>query len=76
MNCRKCNDNYLYRLFRYCLNTYSPTEESLRMFDKYCIESGDPRNPLTILSMMYTNKCENCRAYSKYYESIIARLGI
>lgn len=74
MECRNCSNNYLYKLFGYCLNTYSPVELALEKFDKYCVDSGDPRNLLTILSTMYNNTCDNCKLYSKYYDNILSKL--
>ena len=69
MNCKECKDNYLRKIFMECLKQSSTTEEGLNKFDRICLQSGDPRNPLTIVSSMSNNECSRCREYEKYYKN-------
>lgn len=71
MDCKECTNNYLRKIFMDCLKQSNTTEEGLNKFDRICVKSGDPRNPLTIVSSMSNNNCDDCKAYASYYTNFM-----
>ena len=70
-NCKNCDKNYLYKIFTRCMNYYDNTNDALDKFDKICLRSGDPRNPLSIITSMYNYRCDDCEKYREYYNNYI-----
>lgn len=71
MDCRNCEENYLYKIYRRCMNDSEKASEALYKFDKICLKSGDTRGPLTIIHSMYEYNCEECKKYKHLYEGFI-----
>lgn len=71
MDCRNCKENYLYEIYRRCMNDYEKASEALYNFDKICLKSGDTRGPLTIIQSMYECNCKECRERKHLYERFI-----
>jgi hypothetical protein len=71
MDCRNCEDNYLYSIFESCFKNTVNADEALIRFDRICSRSEDPRNPLEIINNMNHNDCAKCKEYRKYYKDYI-----
>lgn len=71
MDCCNCENNYLYKIFKRCMNDCDKASEALYRFDKICIKSEDPRNALTIINRMYDGDCEECKQFKHYYDKFI-----
>ncbi len=71
MNCINCDRNYLRKIFSRCLGESATTEDGLNKFDKICLQSGDPRNPLSIALSMSENDCNTCEKFKTYYQDFI-----
>lgn len=70
MDCIKCENNYLHKIY-VKINNRINSSERLERFDNLCNQSGDPRNPLMIIKSMYSNDCDSCNQYKKYYEKFL-----
>lgn len=75
MNCSECDDNYLRKIFKSCMDDCDMASEALLKFDKIVSKSRDPRNPLTVITAIYSNNCDDCKKHRCYYEEYLKRIN-
>lgn len=70
MDCKNCNNNYLYRIFRNCQKLYGSGIESIKKFDEICCQHGDYRDPVKLLYAIKSGNCDECNKYKDLYADI------